>query len=245
MNMDTPTALLGSRTTACPDHDAPDAPLGSRRVVGSDVIYRMISSGETCWISDSSGTRRPLHIDRWMGGDGITDDDRRVDEAILELCTGPTMDIGCGPGRFTAALADRGIDALGVDVSATAVEMTVERGGAALHRDVFAPMPGDGQWSRVLLADGNIGIGGHPLRLLQRARELLHSDGMVVAEVDAHATGVTSEYRRWETHYSVGSWFPWAHVGRDAIAALAVSAGYLLADAVHVRDRCIVALQVA
>jgi len=245
MNMDTAIPLLPSRTTDCPEHDAPDAPLGTRRVVASEVIYRMVSSGEPCWISDSRGLRRPLHIDRWLGGDGSTDDDRRADEAILELCKGPTMDVGCGPGRFTAALADRGVDALGVDVSATAVEMTVERGGAALHRDIFAPMPGGGQWSRVLLADGNIGIGGHPVRLLLRARQLLHPNGFVVAEVDARATGVTSEYRRWETHHSVGSWFPWAHVGSDAIATIAVSAGFLLASAVDVCDRCIVALQVA
>ena len=243
--MDTTVPPLSSRTTTWPDHDAPATPLGSRRVVALDVIYRLISSGEPCWVSDSSGVRRPLHVDRWLGGDGSTEDDRRADEAILDLCTGPTMDVGCGPGRFTAALADRGVDALGVDMSATAVEMTVERGGAALHRDIFDPMPGGGQWSRVLLADGNIGIGGHPIRLLQRARQLLHPGGAVVAEVDAHASGVTAEYRRWETRHSVGSWFPWAHVGSDAIGALAVSAGFLLASAVHVRDRCIVALQVA
>ena len=245
MNMDTAAPPLPSRTITCPGHDAPAAPLGTRQVVAPDVIYRMISSGEPCWISDSTGVRRPLHIDRWLGGDGSTDDDRQADEALLELCTGPTMDVGCGPGRFTAALADRGVDVLGVDVSAMAVEMTLERGGTALHRDIFAPMPGGGQWSRVLLADGNIGIGGHPIRLLQRARELLHPGGVVVAEVDAHATGVTAEYRRWETHHSVGSWFPWAHVGSDAIGALAASAGYLLASAVYVRDRCIVALHVA
>jgi SAM-dependent methyltransferase len=155
------------------------------------------------------------------------------------------MDIGCGPGRFTAALADRGIHALGVDVSATAVEMTVKRGGTALHRDVFAPMPGDGAWSHVLLADGNIGIGGRPVRLLQRARRLLHPGGVVVVEVDAASRGVTREYRRWETHHSVGKWFPWAHVGNDAISTLAESAGFLLVSAVHVADRFIVALQVA
>ncbi len=68
---------------------------------------------------------------------------------------------------------------------------------------------------------------------------------MVVVEVDARAIGVTTEFRRWETHHSVGTWFPWAHVGSDAIGALAVSAGYRLVSAVHVGDRCIVALQVA
>jgi hypothetical protein len=39
-------------------------------VVASDVIYRMISSEEPCRISDSTGLRRPLHIDRWLGADG-------------------------------------------------------------------------------------------------------------------------------------------------------------------------------
>jgi hypothetical protein len=44
-----------------------------RRVVASDVIYRMISSVEPCSISDSTGLRRPLHIDRSLGGDGNND----------------------------------------------------------------------------------------------------------------------------------------------------------------------------
>jgi SAM-dependent methyltransferase len=212
--------------------------------VAADVIYRMISMGEPGWISDSKGTRLPLPIHRWLGGETATDDDRRADEVILGLCTGPTMDLGCGPGRFTAALADRGVKALGVDISATAVEMTVQRGGSALHRDVFAPLPGHGEWSHVLLADGNIGIGGDPLRLLRRARQLLHPHGVVVADIDARSSGVVQEYRRWETRHSVGTWFPWAHVGSDAITALAESAGFLLVSAVHICDRFVAVLQV-
>ena len=243
MTGDATAVFRPTRPRVYPDHDAPGAPLGSRRVVGSDVIYRLVSSGEPCWISDSTGARRPLHIERWLGGEGSTDDDRRADDTILGLCTGPTMDIGCGPGRFTAALTDRGVHALGIDVSATAVEMTERRGGTALHRDVFAPMPSLGGWSRILLADGNVGIGGRPIRLLQRARQLLHPDGAVVVEVDAASNGVTREYRRWETDHSVGKWFPWAHVGSDAISALAESAGFRLISAAHVADRCIVALR--
>ena len=63
----------------------------------------------------------------------------------------------------------RGVPALGVDIS---------RGGGGpvpaprvpmLRRDLFAPLPGEGRWEHVLLADGNIGIGGDPARLLRRA----------------------------------------------------------------------------
>jgi len=75
-----------------------------------------------------------------------------------------------GPGRFVAALAARGIPALGVDISAAAVQMTIQRGGTALHQDLFAPLPGHGRWARVLLADGNIGIGGGPSRRRRRRR---------------------------------------------------------------------------
>lgn len=184
-----------------------------------------------------------MPIGRWLGGQASTEEARRVDEAILELCQGPTVDVGCGPGRFTAALAKRGIPVLGVDISATAVEMTEQRGGRALHGDVFDPMPGCGQWSHVLLADGNIGIGGNPLRMLHRAKQLLHPAGVVVAEVDAHASGVSHEYRRWETIHNVGRWFPWAHVGSDAVTTLADSAGFLLVSAMHFCDRFVVTLQ--
>jgi len=49
-----------------------------------------------------------------------------------------------GPGRFVAALAARGIPALGVDISAAAVQMTIQRGGTALHRTCSRRCPGTG-----------------------------------------------------------------------------------------------------
>jgi SAM-dependent methyltransferase len=153
------------------------------------------------------------------------------------------MDVGCGPGRFTTALVDRGVPALGVDISAAAVEMTRRRGGRAIHTDVFAPVPGIGQWSRVLLADGNIGIGGNPLRMLRRARQLLHPQGLLVAEVEVLPVGVTKEYLRWETDHAVGSWFPWAKVGIDVTGSLAEASGFALASTQEVSDRVIVAMR--
>lgn len=107
-----------------------------------------------------------------------------VDRLALSRCEGPVLDIGCGPGRIVTALAERGIPALGVDVSPRAVSLTTSRGAAALHRPVQEPLPGEGRWGSVVLMDGNIGIGGDPADLLRRCAELVRPDGIVLVEVD-------------------------------------------------------------
>lgn len=107
-----------------------------------------------------------------------------VDEAVVALCEGPVLDVGCGPGRFAAALAARGVPALGIDVSRDAVRRARERGAMALRRAVEGPVPGAGRWGTVLLADGNIGIGGDPRRLLRRCRDLARPGGQVLVEAD-------------------------------------------------------------
>ena len=82
---------------------------------------------------------------RWIGGLDAAPDDQLADEHVLGQCSGRrTLDLGCGPGRFTAALRARGSAALGVDNSAVAVELTRRRGGAAVRRDLFAPLPAEG-----------------------------------------------------------------------------------------------------
>jgi len=117
-------------------------------------------------------------LDRW------TAPADEVDRLALSRCEGPVLDIGCGPGRIVTALAERGIPALGVDVSPRAVSLTTSRGAAALHRPVQDRLPGEGRWGSVVLMDGNIGIGGDPADLLRRCAELVRPDGLVLVEVD-------------------------------------------------------------
>ena len=112
-------------------------------------------------IEHADGSRKPLSVDGWLHASP-------GDRSILDRCEGPTLDIGSGPGRLTVALAERGIPALGIDITPYAVDLARSSGALVMLRDVFDRVPGTGRWSTVLLADGNIGIGGDPAALLSR-----------------------------------------------------------------------------
>ena len=171
---------------------------------------------------DERGQHRPLPIPLWLA------DASTVDLALLDRCSGPTLDVGCGPGRMTAALTARGTPALGIDISALAVRMTLARGGLALHRNVFDALPGLGGWSTVLLADGNVGIGGDPGALLRRCAALLGPAGSVVLDVEPPGSGLVVEKVRFEQPGSVGGWFRWCWLGVDALPAAGDAAGLVV-----------------
>jgi hypothetical protein len=93
---------------------------------------------------------------------------------------------------------------------------------------MFDALPATGRWHTVLLADGNIGLGGDPLRVLRRSAELLNRGGRCIAEFEAAATGVYTGWVRLESSRTVGPWFPWASVGIDCAAEIAREAGLAL-----------------
>jgi len=176
------------------------------------MMFDQALRGHPSWLDLPSGPHE-LSVARWQadatGGDAV----------LLDACTGPTLDVGCGPGRLVAALLTRGVQALGVDVSPEAIRRTTSRGGIAIRRDVFDPLPGEGRWQHVLLADGNIGIGGDPAALLRRTRQLLKPSGTVVAEVERPGSGLTAGQVRVRTRGSLGGWFPWAWSDAESLPA--------------------------
>jgi hypothetical protein len=123
--------------------------------------------------------------------------------------------------------------------------MTRQRGGTAICRDLFAPLPAEGSWEQILLTDGNIGIGGNPVRILWRAAELLAHGGIVIVEVDSPATALSYELLRWETEQHIGHWFPWSRMGADALGVIAHAAGFIVTHLVDIHDRVIAVLTAA
>ena len=199
-----------------------------------DEALSRAGAGHPVWLAirDADGVDHRIDVAAWC---------RRHlpgDRALLGRCGGPTLDVGCGPGRLTSALNRLGHPALGIDVSAAAVRLARARGAAALRRDVFDALPGHGRWRHLLLADGNIGIGGDPDRLLRRCRELIAADGRIHLELARPGT------RSWsgDAEMRVGDGdsarsFRWAVLAADDLAAVAEAGALRVLDTWTEADR--------
>jgi SAM-dependent methyltransferase len=189
-------------------------------------------------IEHADGRRIPLPVESWLHA-------TPGDKSILDRCQGPTLDIGSGPGRLTVALAERGIPALGIDITPYAVGLARSSGALVMLRDVFDRVPGTGRWATVLLADGNIGIGGDPAALLRRVGELLSPNGHALVELDPPGSPLRREQVRLCHAGSVSGWFPWAYVGADNITEVAEEAGLGQVDDWSVDDRWFASISAA
>lgn len=164
------------------------------------------------------------------------------ERSLLESLPGPILDVGCGPGRIVVACAEVGIPALGIDSASGAITATRRRGGTALLRSIFDPLPAEGRWGSAVLADGNIGIGADPVRLLRRLAAVVRPGGLVVAEVNAPGEGIRRHRVRIERARVASAWFPWVTVSADAMSGLADQADLEHTDMHLVEGRWFVVL---
>ena len=205
-------------------------------MAGAIALYEeaMVEQVAPLVLRTADGRALPLQMSRFCGAPDA------ADEELLRHCRGPVLDVGCGPGRLTVALTERGISALGVDISRTAVAQVRRAGAPALHRSVFDPLPGQGRWATVLLADGNIGIGGLPARLLHRCVQLLAPGGRIL--IEAEPGNVDEQLTAWLEHPDGrrGPVFPWARLGTAAVLRAAADADLRVMEQWRHADRAFV-----
>lgn len=214
---------------------------------GTDPYANALRNGHgPLFLRRSDGWLLPLEVERWCSDAGS------ADLSALHRCEGPVLDIGCGPGRLVAELSALGHRALGIDVSEAAVARTRRIGGSALLRSVFDPLPGEGRWGTVLLVDGNIGIGGDPAALLDRAADLLSTGGLLIAEtspldIDERVQVHLDDGRRTPAERTAPGPadrpFPWARIGTPALLRYADACGWRPADQWSVEGRAFVSLR--
>jgi SAM-dependent methyltransferase len=221
----------------------------------SSLFGRLLDAGaDDLVVRATDGDSWSMPIGRWLAA--ASD----VDERVLDRATGPVLDVGCGPGRHVHALSRRGVAAIGVELSPTAVRHARNRGARVVEGSIFEVAPDPGVWATALLLDGNIGIGGRPDVLLRRVGELLRAGGTILVELDpteeppvrpaatasgadggpsdaprSDAAGVGSSPGgpvriRIESDGTTSAWFPWARVTADAIEAPARAAGMVVTE---------------
>lgn len=228
---------------------APPSPDRGTTSWGTDPYADALRNGHgPLFLRRTDGRLLPLDVERWCANADA------ADLSALGRCEGPVLDIGCGPGRLVAELAVRGHRALGIDISETAVAHTLRLGGAALHRSVFDPLPGEGRWGTALLLDGNIGIGGNPPLLLRRMANLLAPGGLLIAETTPQDIDERLQVRlddgRGTAAADTGAFgpaaaslFPWARLGTPALLRYAQACRWQPADQWEADGRPFVSLR--
>ncbi len=202
--------------------DTPTDPYGEAIAQGRDGLY----------LQPDNAPAVPLAVSRWCRPAD------HVDHSVLDRSVGPVLDVGCGPGRLTAALAAQGKPALGVDVAPEAISHALSLGAPALCQSVFEPLPAEGNWLTVLLIDGNVGIGGDPSFLLRRCLELCNSSGRILVEVEVDDTvDLAYTAHLFDNQGRRSGDFPWAQVGTGALLTHASTVGLRLLERWYIGPR--------
>ena len=100
------------------------------------LIFDHLYAGITMSCDASDERILPLDVTRWSAPAD------EVDQLVVSRCHGPVLDLGCGPGRMVQALNEAGVPALGVDMSAMAVQEARSRGALAARASTIATRRG-------------------------------------------------------------------------------------------------------
>lgn len=126
------------------------------------------------WAGDPSDYLHPFR--RWPA----------AERKAMRWVRGRVLDVGCGGGRVSLHLQDRGLEVVAIDSSPGAVAVATERGvRTAVVADVVTLPPELGTFDTVVIARNNAGLGGDDAgrrRLMAALAERTTSRGRIVTD---------------------------------------------------------------
>ena len=172
-------------------------------------------------------------------------------QKAMEYVQGRTLDIGCGAGRVTLYLQQRGLGVVGIDSSPLAIQICNERGiqDARLLSVAQISVKKLGIFDSVVLTGNNFGLFGNPLRakrLLRRLGKMTTDNARIIAETtDPYTTDdpvdlsyqernraegrMSGQYRHRERYLNLkGAWFDWLFVSRDEMRSIVDDTGWTI-----------------
>ncbi len=176
--------------------------------------------------------------DRWL----------ESDKQAMKYVSGRVLDVGCGAGRHSLYLQERGHDVVGIDVSPLAVQVCKARGLQNVRvLPVTQLSTALGTFDTILMLGGNFGLFGSPGRarwLLRRFRSITSPSARIIAQtrdpydtslrehLDYHeanrARGRPGGQTRIRVRYKkyVTPWFDFLLVSRDEMKEIVRETGW-------------------
>jgi len=108
------------------------------------------------------------------------------EKLALKYVRGRVIDVGCGAGRVSLYLQQKGFDVLGVDISPLAIHVCKLRGARKVQVAPIAKIDSRfGTFDTILMFGNNFGLFGNPQRakwLLKRFRKMTSAEARIIAE---------------------------------------------------------------
>jgi SAM-dependent methyltransferase len=215
--------------------------VAGRRRQPADRLFDELYAGGP--VSSSTRSRSPDRFEAGLARWAAPADS--VDSMVVSRCVAPVIDLGCGPGRIVGALQRSGRAVLGVDISRTAVALATREGGQILRRDVADELPGEGRWGTALLLDGNIGIGGDVVALLDRCRKLVGPGGLIICELDPDPERADRAELVLAGAANRSAELPWSRIGLRRVQCVAGALDLIMVEEWRAGGRAFVTLRTA
>jgi SAM-dependent methyltransferase len=175
-----------------------------------------------------------------------------IEQEAMQFVKGRVLDVGCGAGRHSLYLQEKGFDVVGIDISPLAVEVCRLRGLKKTRiMSIEATVFGQGSFDTVIMMGNNFGLFGSfekARRLLKKFRRITSKNALIIASSrDPYQTSNPAHLHyhrlnkkkgrmggqvririRFEKYK--GKWFDYLMVSREEMELILVRSGWEIAE---------------